>query len=137
MADQLDQLFDDVLNSGRFRDWTDEEMSEDYWGRFLPLRPFCFPHWTFDVLDGATWYRIDAHLPESEFYEGVPDAVQKRARAAIRERLDEAIDELNRVGRSPSILCDVDHTEEYESIFRTVFEDVRFVETDFEPGVRW
>lgn len=113
---------------------TDEESLEDFSRRrFPPRHPFSYQHYTFDVLDGDAWYRIDAKVPESEFYEGVPQSVQRRARAAIKAVIDAAIDAANGLGGAPrTILHDVDHTEEYEAILRAEFDDVRFVETDYE-----
>ena len=117
----------------------DNESLEDFSRRrFPPRHPFSYQHYTFDVLDGGAWYRIDAKVPESEFYEGVPKSVQRRARAAIKAAIDAAIDTMNGQGDAPTtILSDVDHTEEYGSILRAEFDDVRFVETDYEHGVIW
>lgn len=119
-----------------FHDLTEEEVAEDRRRRLLPIVPFGFPHWTFDVLDEGEWYRIDARVPMNEFYVGVPESVQRRADDAIGAAISAAIDTLNGRGDAPTtILGDRDHTEEYEAILRTVFDDVRFVETDYVPGI--
>lgn len=127
---------DDWLEGLGLHDWTEEEIAEDRRRRLLPVVPFGFPHWTFDVLDGGEWYRIDARVPKNEFYTDVPESVQRRADDAIDAVIRAAIDAVNGRGEAPTtILGDRDHTEEYEAILRTVFDDVRFVETDYVPGI--
>lgn len=135
--DPLEELLHTVLTDESYLLTPEEE--EDIQRRMHPpLRPFSFQHWTFDVLDGGEWHRIDASVPESEFYEGVPVKVQRRARAAIKATIDAAIDAENGSGDAPTtILRDVDHTDEFEAILRAEFDGVRFVETDYRPGVRW
>lgn len=135
--DPIMELLHTVMTDESFRLTPEEE--EDMLRRMNPPRhPFSYQHYTFDVLDGGKWYRIDAKVPESEFYEGVPKSVQRRARAAIKAVIDAAIDAANGVGDAPkTILRDADHTEEYEAILRAEFDDVRFVETDYEHGVIW
>lgn len=127
---------DEWLDSLGYPELTDEEIAARQRHGLTSMPPFGFPHWTFDVLDGGRWYRIDAAVPESDYYEGVPEDVQRRACTAVDAVIDAAIDAENGVGDAPTtILRDIDHTDEYEAILRTVFDDVRFVETDFKPGV--
>lgn len=130
-------LLDDAWFESRgLPEWTDEEIAEDRRRRMRPVKPFAFQHWTFDVLDGGKWYRIDAAHPVSELYVGVPESVQRRAREAILAAIDAAIDTENGIGDAPTtIVSDCDHTDEYEAILRTVFDDVRFVETDYIHGL--
>lgn len=131
----LSRLLIEMMESGEISEMTEEEAEAMQRRRFPPIPPFSFQHWTFDVLYDGEWYRIDASLPESEFYEGVPKVVQRRAHAAIKAVIDAAFDAENGVGDAPTtILRHVDHTEEYEAILRGVFDGVRFVETDFYPG---
>lgn len=134
--DPMMELLHRVLTDDSFRLSPEDEKDID---RCMnpPRHPFSYQHYTFDVLDGGAWYRIDAKVLESEFYEDIPQSVQRRARGAICAVLDSALDELNRTGRSPSILRDADHTADYERALRAEFDDVRFVETDYAHGVIW
>ena len=49
--------------------------------------------------------------------------------------VQEACDIFNRGDGVPAMTIDCDHTDDFERALRTAFEDVRFVETDWEPGV--
>ena len=126
-----------MMERGELTELTEEEAETMHRRRFPPtrVRPFSFQHWTFDVLHEGEWYRIDAKVSESEFYEDVPAEVQRIAHTAIKAVIDAAFDAKNGIGDAPTtILQHVDHTDEYEAILRGVFDDVRFVETDFYPG---
>ena len=88
-----------------------------------PHRPFsdkCYC--IFEVLDAGTWYRIDTTCLRPEFYVDVPEGVVTRAREAKR-------------GSSYNGDYRVDPAPYFEAALREEFDDVRFLGTDFVPGV--
>lgn len=86
-------------------------------------RPFSEKQYCiFEVLDGGVWYRIDTTCLQPELYESVPESVVVRARGAIRNS--------NYNGDYR-----VDPAPYDEFALREEFDDVRFLGTDFVPGV--
>ncbi len=78
----------------------------------------------FEVLDGETWYKVDAEHPLPELYEetDVPSEIVVRARKA----LDAIYDKLD---------WREDPTPAYLEALRREFDDARFVNMTILPGV--
>lgn len=87
-----------------------------------PHRPFsdkCYR--IFEVLDSGTWYKIDTTCFRPEFYPGIPEEIIVRAREAVH--------------RAPACGHLTDPAPHHEAVLRKEFDDVRFLGTDFVPGV--
>ena len=76
----------------------------------------------FEVLDAGTWYRIDTTCLRPELYADVPEGVVVRARKAVR---NSSYNGDYRVDPAPFD----------EAALRDEFDGVRFLGTDFVPGV--
>ena len=79
----------------------------------------------FDVLDAGVWYRIDTTCLRPEFYADVPEDVIRRADRKKWEAVMGTKAGNYRVNPAPY----------FEAALREEFDDVRFLGTDFVPGM--
>lgn len=80
----------------------------------------------FEVCDRGTWYKIDANHLALCYYEDVPvpEFVLVRAREALNPFL-----------HSPECCAKIDPTPYYQELLSEEFDEARFINMTYKPGV--
>lgn len=113
LLEKIREALPQILPTGEFDPWH---------GEFeLYVSEAC----NFEVLDGGVWYMVDVMHPYPELYEDVPESVV--------ERVDRSTEPVS--GRCGSWDGVSDPTPLYAESLKREFDDVRFVNMTYEPGL--